>query len=182
MDVGSVLDIFTSGGLGAIVGAIGGIVTKGQEIKLHGLQSSERIAIAKISVEELSMEQGHELAMADKQVERAIVEGRQAVELKDSDAFVESIKGAFEPTGEGFIDKLKGSMRPVITIALLSMTAVLMHELWSEVGGLKALTEGQLIELFSYVVQQVVFLTVLSVSWWFASRPARVGNNNTPLN
>lgn len=175
MGIGSLVDVFSSGGLGAIVGAFGGIASKWQELKLKKLQLQEKLAMAKIRKDEVELEQSHELSMADKQMERAQNEGAIQADLKAGDAFIESIKDASKSTGIPIIDGIKGLMRPVITSFLLCTTIWLMWSIWDKVGGLDSLGETDLIDLFKTIVNQVVFLTVMAVSWYYAARPGRIG-------
>lgn len=175
MGISSVVDIFSSGGLGAIVGAAGGIASKWQELKLKKLELQDKIAMARIRKGEAESEQSHELAMADKKMERAQTEGAIQAELKAGDAFIESIKDASKSTGIPIIDGIKGLMRPVITSLLLITTIWLMWEIWDKVGGLDSLGQTDLVDLFKTIVNQVVFLTVMAVSWYYAARPGRIG-------
>ena len=169
--VGSIVDVMSSGGLGAIVGAIGGFVAKREERKNLELNIQREIELAKIRTNELQLEQNHELMMADKQVARAQTEAEIAQELKAGDAFIESIRMAGKDTGILIVDAVRGLMRPLITSYLLIVTTVLFFEVQRVIGGLDNLPTDTVTEIYMVLIKQIVFLTVTAVSWWFATRP-----------
>jgi len=175
MDIGSVVDIFSSGGLGGILGVVGGFAAKLMDLKKKKLEIQDRLSMAKIQLQEGEAERAHELAMFGKQGERARLEGEIQQDIQAGDAFIESIRGASKPTGNQFVDSIKGAMRPIITSILMGFTIWLTIELWEAVGGLSAFDKTELIAIFKNIVNQIVFLTVMAVSWWYAARPGRLG-------
>jgi hypothetical protein len=74
------VDIFTSGGLGAITGLAGGLITKHIERKEKANERGFLLKKQELDLKELELEQAHETAMADKQMERAQVEGNIKIE------------------------------------------------------------------------------------------------------
>jgi hypothetical protein len=163
-----------SGVLGGLTGLVGGAISKHQELKRMRLEFAHEENLANLTLQEMEHEQNHELKMASKQTERASLEGQIAIGSVEAEAFASSVDKAFSPVGDHWVDAVKGLMRPVITLFLLIVTAWLTAEIWGAVGGLGALTEKELTSLFQYVVKQIVFLAVLSTSWWFAARPSNM--------
>jgi len=167
------LSIFSSSGLGAIVGAVGAYFTRKAELAKMQAQHNFELKNRELDLQEASSERTHELQMADKQMQRAKVEGDVAEQQVEAEAFKESIMQAGKRIGITFVDAIKGLMRPTITVYLLINTTVLAFAVGDLLGGLAGLPTQELSELYKTIITQVVGLTALAVSWWFGSRPAR---------
>ncbi len=163
-----IVDIFTSGGLGSIVGLAGGIASKFTELKAKKAEYDFKVQMGKISLQESKMEHDHELAIADKQMQRAQIEGDLKVEAAEVGAFTESIKSAHKVTG------FMRFVRPAITAYVLIACSVLFGVVWASVDGLKAYSPEELKLLLSDMIKAAIFLTVTCTSWWFASRGGNI--------
>jgi hypothetical protein len=166
--INDIIAIATSGGVGSIVGLAGGILTKFIEYKDRRAQLSFDIQKLKYKLEELQLEQNHELAIADKQVERAKVEGEIQIESIEADAFLESQKRLGSLTG------FLRFVRPAITGYLLLAYTAIFAIVWLTIGGISGFERVDLIVLLSSMINSVIFLTTMAVSWWFASRPGNI--------
>ena len=167
----TLIDLFATGGAGSIVGVAGGLLTKYEERKRQKIDNEHKEAMRDKDIEELKLEYAQQEKMADKKLELAEVEGAIEIDKKQLDAFAESMKD-----GGGHMDLAKSLMRPIITVYLLIATTFILRYLWKLVGGLEAIPAEQLMELFKYIIYQVVFLSVVSVTWWFAARPSSARN------
>lgn len=159
------VDLVTTGGFGAVVGLVGSYLTKREERMIQTEMAAARL-------EEAKLEFSHELSMADKQMERAEVEGNLQVQEVEAGAFVESVKTASATIGITFVDAIRGLMRPVITLYLLGVATLLAIKVDDLVGGMAVFNGDQLFALYDQVIMQVIFLTATAVTWWFGSRPA----------
>ena len=168
----TILGVFTSGGMGAIVGLAGSIAVKWLEYKTLGQKLAFEKSMALIRMKEAEMEMTHALALADKQMEIAQVEGEIQKDVAEMAAFAESQKAGQQMYG-GWVDKLRGAMRPSITIYLLIVTTALTAMLWNTLGGLETMPVDKLQDLFVYLVYSAVFLTLTATTWWFGSRPSQ---------
>ncbi len=168
------VDIGTTGGLGAIVGVIGGGISKWFDLKKQRQDVELRVKLAEISAQEAESEREHALLMADKEQQAAQYEGMIQADISAGQALIESIKSDAKSTGIIIVDAIRGLMRPVITTVLMTLSIWLTYQLWRALGGLGGLPHEDLIAMFWYILKQMVFLTVLAVSWWFASRPSRL--------
>ena len=171
--MGWITDIVTSGGMGAIIGLAGSWMTKREDRKKAELDLERELKVGELRLKELEAESNHELAMADKAMERAEVEGNIAIESEEIAAFAESLKSQAKSTGIIFVDAVRGLMRPTITVFLLGLStwmAIAVHKL---VGGLDSLPANELFALYKLIIMQVIFLTVTAVTWWFGSRPSK---------
>lgn len=157
-------DIFTSGGFGGLIGLVGGWIAKISEHKLKKEEFAYEIEKAKLALEEAKLEHSHERWMADKQIERAQVEGGIKIESEEVQAFTESIKNADKFTG------ILRYVRPAITAYLLLASTALFAVVWVRVGGLDAFNPDELNDLLREQINSAMFLTMTCVAWWFASR------------
>lgn len=165
------VDLFATGGFGTIVGLVGSYMTKreerlSEEIKIRGQKE-----LAQLRIREQELEQAHEVAMADKEIDKVEVEGALKIGEVEAGAFVASVTEAGKNIGITFVDAIRGMMRPVITVYLLGVATYLTFKLNTLVGGLAALPEDKAFALYTSVIGQIIFLTATAVTWWFGSRP-----------
>ena len=163
--------LLSSSGLGAIVGIAGSWLTKREERKSAQLKYDHDRHMANIRVKEFELEASHELAIADKQIQRSETEGNIAIDLKETDAFTESLKSMSKSTGIKFVDGIRGMMRPLITIYVLILSTIISMEIGTLIGGLDTIPQGKLISMYRYIIEQLIFLTTVAVTWWFGTRP-----------
>lgn len=169
-----IVGVASSGGLGAIVGLIGGSISRYQQYKMRKIEIQAEVSMRKMDIEESKLERQHDLDMADKQIEIAETEADIAYDQQDLTNLGESIKLATQNTGIFFVDAIRGLMRPLITIFLMGLLTWLLYQIWGEIGGLDALSPDRLIAIFEHMVHQITFLGVTAVAWWFASRGAKL--------
>ena len=170
--IGTLADLFASSGLGAIVGLLGSWLTKREERRNLELKLTHDIKMAGIRKEEAAFEFEHELAMADKQVERAQAEGEIARDVAEMGAFQEGLKEQQMIYKIKWVDAIRGLMRPLITIYLLILATVVTVKIGTTTGGLEALDTAIMETLYSDTISQIFFLVTTAVTWWFGSRPS----------
>lgn len=160
------VDVFTGSGLASIVGLAGGMVNKYFEAKAKKDQYAYELRMRKYDIEESALERSHEMAIADKNIERAKVEGEIKIGTAEMQAFNTSQR-------YGQSDK-NWWVRPVVTFYLLITCTVLFVAVWRAVGGLTSFTNEDLVTLLDYMVRSAIYLAVMCVGWWFGSRPGNV--------
>lgn len=165
-------DIFASSGLGAVVGLLGSWLTKREERRNLELKLAHESKMADIRKEEAAFEFSHELAMADKQVERAEIEGRIASDVEEMAAFRDGLKEQQLIYRIKWVDAIRGLMRPVITVYLLVLATAVTVKIGSLTGGLETLEKDMMASLYSDTIGQILFLVTTAVTWWFGSRPS----------
>lgn len=74
-----------------------------------------------------------------------------------------------------FVDFIRGLTRPGITLYLCVLTTMLYVQTQNiiQAAGGAPITKEMAYGLISKIVETVMFLTTMSVGWWFATRPAR---------
>ena len=168
----ALLSILTSTGAGGIIGVVGSWLTKREERKNIQLQFERDVKLAEIRKDEAKIEADHELALADKQIERAQVEGSVAIDQAEVEAFSKGLKEQSKTYGIKAVDGIRGLMRPVITVYLLVIATLLTLKINELVGGLDSLEMSELKGIYDNVINQMLFLTATAVTWWFGSRPS----------
>ena len=126
--------------------------------------------LAEIRKDEAKIEADHELALADKQIERAQVEGSVAIDQAEIEAFTDGLKEQSKNYGIKVVDGIRGLMRPLITVYLLVIATLLTLKINQLVGGLDSLEMSELKGIYDNVINQMLFLTATAVTWWFGSR------------
>ncbi|WP_246109296.1 hypothetical protein [Reinekea thalattae] len=165
--------IFSSSGLGAIVGLFGSWLTKREERKNLNLKYDYEVQMAQIRKSEAELEFNHELALADKHIERAQVEGDIQRDIDEMSAFTESLKEQQQMYKISFVDAIRGLMRPLITVYLLVIGTYVTIKIGGYVGGIEgAMDADEMIKMYKETINQVMFLLTTAVTWWFGSRPS----------
>ena len=186
--------------LGGVTGLIGNVVGGWFKLKQARLQSEIRIAdraheisMVKAETQAMIME-----AKANIKITQAQVEG--AIDLKDAEAFMQSQtegnKALFSnkwidalmatqgwwkvitlPLASliaflfGFVDFLRGLIRPALTVYLCGVTTWVTWMAWEimKIEGL-SLSSLQAVNIFNDTTSIVTYLTVSCVTWWFGDR------------
>lgn len=155
-----------AGGLGAITGIIGNWLVKREERKTLIIQFDQQHKMAKLNGEQ-------QLQLASSERQTLSVKGNIAVESTEADAFKDSLAVSAKSVGVGFVDGIRGLMRPLITVFLLVMCTLLAVNIHELVGGLESLSGDSIFQLYRDIILQLLFLTCTAVTWWFGSRPSK---------
>lgn len=166
--------VFGSTGFGTVVGLLGSAVTRWFEKKQREQEFKERLELRKLDIEEMRLEQSHELAVADKQMQRAEVESTIAINKGELTAFSKSIGIGAIKSGVAWVDGFNSLMRPIITLFFLGVSTWFAYEVHRLLGGLEALHPEKLFELYLKIIGTILFLTSTCVTWWFGARPTKV--------
>lgn len=180
--------------LGGVTGLLGNVITGWLGYKNTKLQNEHEQKM--VALETAAMKEEAKMQIA---ITKAEIEG--AVELADSAAYMESIKAGnkemfsekwidklFNVEGKigrffaipvgvllamafGFVDWLRGFMRPAITMYLTGMTTVITWMAWKlmRANGIEIPIDDA-VNLYGQTTSIVVYLTVSCVTWWFGDR------------
>lgn len=180
--------------LGGVTGLIGNVITGIMSYKTQKLKNEHDVAMIKAQTESMKIE-----AEMNIKVTQAQIEGE--VELADAQAYVVSQKTGQQqffserwvdvlfnvegwakficiPAGVlvaimfGFVDWLRGFMRPALTIYLTGMSTFITYMAWEimQKHGLSGMTVTEAIGLYNNVTSIIIYLTVSCVTWWFGDR------------
>ena len=167
-----IMGIASSSGLGVIAGLVGSYFTKREERKLAETMNAHERDMAAIDAQRDAADQSHSLAMADKKMDLAQIEGEIASDVAEMDNIAETIKAQSIPSGNQVIDGILRFVRPLITIYLLVILTIITYKLHVLTGGLENLKVDEIFALYKHIIHQTVFLAVTAVAWWFGSRGA----------
>jgi hypothetical protein len=162
----TILDLFATGGVGAIVGTIGNWLTMQEQRKTLIINNAHQHKMAEFNSQQV-------LLQDESKRETILTQGNVEVKNVEALSFKESLKGAAIKTGVSIVDGIRGLMRPLITIFLLVMTALLASSVHDIVDGLDSLPQESLLKLYRDMIIQLLFLTSTAVTWWFGSRPPK---------
>jgi hypothetical protein len=180
--------------LGGLTGLIGNVISAIMTYKTQKLKNEHDQAMLRLETAAMRAE-----AEANIRITQAQIEG--AVEIADSQAYMASIHHGNKPMLDekwvdkllsvegkwrvitipvaclvailfGFVDWLRGFMRPALTLYLTILTTVITWMAWDvmQKHGIGALTAAQAVAVFDQVVTIVIYLTVSCVTWWFGDR------------
>jgi hypothetical protein len=180
--------------LGGVTGLLGNIVTGILGYKNQKLQFEHEVIMLQAETEAMRME-----AQMQIQITKAEIEG--AVELADAQAYTLSQKAGSQPMFSekwidklfsvegkfgrffsipaavliaiafGFVDWLRGFMRPALTIYLTSITTAITWMAWQilQKHGID-MTASEALSTYTQATSMVIYLTVSCVTWWFGDR------------
>jgi len=180
--------------LGGVTGLIGNVISSIMTFKTQKLKNEHDQMMMRLETAAMRAE-----AEANIRITKAQIEG--AVEIADSQAYMASINvGNKNLLDEkwvdkllsiegrwkwitipvacivavlfGFVDWLRGFMRPALTLYLTALTTAITWMAWNimQKHGIGTMTAEQAVDIFNEVVAIVIYLTVSCVTWWFGDR------------
>lgn len=179
------VDLLSGGGIGsalsAITGLVGGYLAK-RENRLLMLETNKheaKMAELDMRADEFQLEAslkiaqaGIELAQTEGEIEKELLGARSEANVNEIDAqgFAKAMVAAQKPTGYPFVDKFRAMTRPLLTWILFTFVATIFAVLHMKVGQIIQADTELLVKLYVYLVQSVIYLFIMAVSWWFMSR------------
>jgi len=179
--------------LGGLTGILGNVITSITNYKTQKLKNSHEIAMNDFKLKEI-------VAKTDANIKLTTAKVQGALELEDakiykvaqekgnqrsfSDKWIDKLLGldgklrfisvpfgVLIATMFGFLDFLKGLMRPGLTLYLTGVTSWITWMAWQimQKDGI-TMTSAEAIAIFTEVTSIVVYLTVSCVTWWFGDR------------
>ena len=168
----AIVAIFGSTGFGTVIGLLGSAFTRWDERQKQAQEFEQNFKLAQLSIEELKLEQAHELAVVDKEIDKAEVESEIVVNEGELSAFKTSLIEGNKKSAIRWVEGFNSLMRPLITLFFLGVVTWLTVEVHELVGGLDALTHSEIMDLYVKIIATILFLTATSVTWWFGARPS----------
>jgi hypothetical protein len=160
---------------GSFIGFIGSYFTRKDEretLKVKHLYDLEK---RRIDLEEVKLKQSHELQLADKHIKEVESEYDKKIDLEtikgEQEAFKTSLLEQTKDYKSRFIDVMRGTMRPAITLYLLCITSYFALSIGQIVGGFESLGKDELLSIYKGLIEQMTMLMAIAVTWWFGTRP-----------
>jgi hypothetical protein len=173
---------------GVLTGLVGNLITSFTNLKTQKLKNEHEVAM--IEAETKAMQA--EAAMQIKVTETAVA--GELAQLEETN-YGENLKAVNKPSLNnkileklfetkwtawvgtfiafwlGFIDVLKGIMRPGLTLYLVALTSWITYNAYDILLAKQELMDvASALGLFNRVVDIIIYLTVSVVTWWFADR------------
>ena len=180
--------------LGGVTGLVGNIISSIMTYKTQKLKNTHDQMMLKLETAAMRAE-----VEANIRITKAQIEGE--VEIADSQAYMQSIMHGNKPMFNekwvdkllavegkwrvltfplacfaaimfGFVDWLRGFMRPALTLYLTGLTTAITWMAWDimQKHGLTGMTAVEATAIFDQVITIVIYLTVSCVTWWFGDR------------
>lgn len=173
--IGEALGLVGAAASGGVLGLIG---TGIHALLKWGEQREKRkreIELRKLDLDELRLEGELNMQRAEKEIERARVVGENqlaaAEQQADQAIRVASYVSDKATYGGGWVDAVRGLMRPVITAYSLGLLTWIGWLMWQ--AGASDLAASSI--YWRQVVEAVILLATTSATWWFGSRAMRTG-------
>ena len=171
----TILGVLTSSAGGGLLGTVGSLFKGKAEYKARKLELRHEQEMRKLDREELELEaklRAEEIEAKGKfDVQLAELEAEAAREVNDAELRTTSYSADKASYGGGWVDKIRGIMRPVITIYLLGISTYIAVYLTAILNGLGSFGDDEALALYGTIINAIVFLTTTAVTWWFGSRP-----------
>lgn len=169
--------VFSSSGLGAAIGLVGSWITKKEERKNLELTLSHEKDMYHLQSALQRYQTDMRLKLAEQEGAAKREHYQAEVTLKELNAFEVSQKSN-QALSNSFAEMVRGLMRPLITFYLLSIATLIAVHINSYVGDVAMFLQKQdLLNLYQDTLNQFMFLTTTSVTWWFGSRPGNFRKN-----
>lgn len=162
----TLLGLFSSSGFGGIIGVAGGLVNRWLDLKSKTLDYTHELALRDKDREMLVTEW-------EQRSKVAVIEADKEIEVAGYGALGKSYDADKATYGIGWIDAIRGLIRPVLTliltIAALGINFVLLDRLvavWDQVDN------AQRLVYVTTSLEWVLFQASIAIGWWFAHRPS----------
>ena len=177
--LGDIVALGTSAATGGVFGAIG--VGIQAVVKLFSdRQAAQRdIELRRLDIEELRESAKLAIEKAESEARGAAEVARINAQAEERRADADLQKASYEHDemryGGGKVDAIRGLMRPFITAYYMLLEAIVAGAVVYAAYKLQLKpTPDQIWTLVTTIVNSIVFLATMSVTWWLGSRPLRI--------
>ncbi|WP_321276937.1 hypothetical protein [Thiomicrorhabdus indica] len=178
MDFSTILGGLSATAGGGILGVFGVIGKAWLEHKTRAQTFAHEIAMRNLDREEMELEHALVMKQTEAQTERDIAvaqQNRLATEAQvDGELMQASYSQDKASYGGGFVDAIRGLMRPTLTAYFAVLMALIVYQLF-QINGAIFLQTGEAYQLLKDVINACIFLVTTAVTWWFGSRPVKRG-------
>lgn len=181
------LNIFTaigSAASGGLLGLFGNGIKLWADSKAEAAKRAFELAMRQADREEMQLEYDLQLKQTEATVAGQIAvanQQKQTTELQVEGDIQQSemvlISNSYQHDraqyGGGFVDSIRGLMRPTLTLYFAVLMSFIAYQLMVLTKGI--VPEAEAYDLLKMVINACIFLTTTAVTWWFGSRPIKRG-------
>jgi len=167
--LGDAIGAIASGGITGLLGA--GINIFG-EIKKQKLVFSHEEQMESLRQDSMRLQQDLNKAEAEAAMNVSEMKAFTESQKNDKAAYTDPSKmGAVGRFFMGFVDFMRGMIRPSMTIYMTVLTTLMYMEVMDLIGGLDGvLTKEVALQLANQIILVILYITTTVVLWWFGTR------------
>ncbi|WP_040728242.1 hypothetical protein [Thiomicrorhabdus sp. Kp2] len=184
MDITTILGAVGSAASGGLLGLFGTGIKMWADHKAEEAKRTFELAMRQADREEMQLEHDLHMKQVEAQANRDIAIANQNrlttesqiagdVELAELNLRQTSYSNDKATYGGGFVDAIRGLMRPTLTLYFAVLMALIAYQLMQITGQMIGTANAQY--LLKEVINAIIFLATTSVTWWFGSRPVKRG-------
>lgn len=182
MDFGVILSGLGAAASGGVLGLFGAGIKAWTAHKADEAKRKFDLAMRKADRDEMQLEHDLKIKQVEKETERDIViseQNRLTTELQvEGDverAGIQLRASSYEQDkatyGGGFVDVVRGLMRPMLTLYFAFLMAYVAYKFSILTGGFIPADTAQ--SMFQEIINSIIFLATTCVTWWFGDRPVK---------
>ena len=183
--------------LGGVTGLLGNVITSVMNYKTLKIKNDHEAKMVALETEAMKQEAAMQIAITKTETEGE-------VELADAGIYLESIKvgnkamfsekwidklfsiegkmkyiavpaGVILSLGFGFVDWLRGIIRPGVTIYFTGLATLITFYAWEIIQkhGIDAMSTDDAIGIYKQSTSIILYLTTTIICWWFGDRSSK---------
>ncbi|AUR96005.1 TMhelix containing protein [Vibrio phage 1.215.B._10N.222.54.F7] len=169
-----ITDIFTTAVSGGVTGLIGTVFSGVMLWRENANKRKHEIEMRRVDIEERKAEA--ELTM--KQIEAETEATKISAELNAFNSSIQADRATYSSRGSDsavllFVDAVRGLVRPVLTVALVIITSIVIFDVIEAAGGYDTVIQAQSAELYADLIHALIYMTTTAVLWWFGAREVK---------
>lgn len=184
MDITTILGAVGSAASGGLLGLFGTGIKMWADHKAEEAKRAFELAMRQADREEMQLEHDLQMKQVEAQADRDIALANQNrlttesqiagdVELAELNLRQASYSNDKATYGGGFVDAIRGIMRPTLTLYFAVLMALIAYQIMQITGNIIGTANAQY--MLKEVINAIIFLATTSVTWWFGSRPVKRG-------
>ncbi len=162
---------------GGLIGVLGSLLTNLFDFFKQKQKDKQSIELKRMDLE-----------MMDKEfscrIQKSEIEANTSMEVSADSSFIQSYKHDTRSYSKGIIlswfgrtllvlvDVFRGIIRPGLTLYLIYLVSKLQVDVHALIvrAGVDVVVTAEALEIYMNIVKMILFLSSLSVSWWFGTR------------
>lgn len=180
MDITTILGAAGSALSGGLLGLFGTGIKMLADYKSQESKRTFELDMRQADLDEMQLEHDLHMKEVEAQTHRDIAIAHQNrlttesqvsgdIELGELNLRQASYSNDKATYGGGFVDAIRGLMRPILTLYFALSMALIAYQLMQITGNIVGAANAQY--LLKEVINAIIFLATTSVTWWFGSRP-----------
>ncbi|MCP3923011.1 MAG: hypothetical protein GY714_10535 [Desulfobacterales bacterium] len=162
---------------GGLVGVLGSLLTNLFDCFKQKQKDNQSIALRKIDLEMMDKEYSC-------RIHKSEIEANTSMEVSADNTFLQSYKHDTKSYSKGLIlswfgkalfvlvDVVRGLIRPLLTLYLIFLVSKIQTDVHALIvkAGVDVVVTAEALEIYMNIVKMILFLSSMSISWWFGTR------------